>query len=176
MPSTLTRVTDPVSRIGAPDITFPPAGIVSGFTGIPGDLVLLSSGAIDKAAATGATIASGVQAAVLNQFVNSGTATGTVVGIEKVGPHCYLELPIATSSGATIGAPAGVTTPATLLPTLVGSQFGISRATSGSIYYVNQAVTSSALLFEITGVGTQYPTSDTFPTVIGKIVTANVLP
>lgn len=170
MPSTLTRVSDPVSKIGAPDITFPPKGIVASFTGTRGDLVKMTSGAIDAAAAVGATIASSVEAAILNQTVASGAATGSVVGIEKASQEVIWQLPIADSSGGTLSAPGAIATPTTTIPGLVGAKRGISRATGGT-YYVDNAITSAALLVEIVGPGDLWPLGDAYPAVYCKPVT-----
>lgn len=170
MPSTLTRIGDIIARSDPSAITFPPNGIASGMTGKLGDLVYLSSGAVTQAAATSATIASSVEAAVLNQAVASGTATGTVVGIEKLTQEAEIELPIASSaSTGSVGTPKAH---GTTLKAIIGNQYGISRDSLGT-YYIDVNVTSSALLIEITGISTRCPSSDTYPYMYGKIVPAN---
>lgn len=178
MPSTLTRVSESIERLASPDITFPPAGIAAGFTGYPGDFVKLTSGTVAQAAATSNTILTAIEVGVLNDLVQAtaplGVATATVVGIEKVSPDTIVEVPIATSSGGSVGTPVGIATPATTIPTIVGNRYGISRNSLG-IYYLNTAITdgSTDLLAEIVNASTRWPLSDTFPAVLVKIIPAN---
>lgn len=178
MPTTLTRVAK-VYKTGSSDITGPPAGWVGSKLGVKDDLVVINtSGQVDQACAASATIATPAVnklIALLNDGIPaSGTAgvissaAGTLVSIEKVDDDTLIELPVATSSGASLGTPAAIATPATTALTLVGLQFQISRNSLGT-YYVNTNLTSNPHC-EVDSLGTLYPVSDNFATVLVKIL------
>ena len=168
MPTTLTRVTH-IARSGSSDVVAPPAGWVGSKLGTRGDIVTLSSGAVDQSHAAGSTIADATRIAWLAGNVASTVAAGALIPIEKFDDDTEVELPIADSGNGTLGVPGAVSTPSTTMPTLVGVQRGITRATDGT-YYVNNAVTTTASCkVEIVRLGTRYPVEG-FMTVICKVL------
>lgn len=179
MPTTLTRVAN-FYKIGSTDITQPAAGLASGGAPITkGDLITLASGAVQEAVAAGSTVANGTRIGVCNDLIASGTATATLVGIEKPDDTFFIELPIAISTGGsnTVSSPGAISTPSTTLPTYVGNQYGISRATTtGNPYYVDTAITgASSVKVEVVELGPTYPSSANFSTVICKVLAGSRL-
>jgi hypothetical protein len=174
MPTTLQRVAQ-VYKSGSTDLAYPPLGWVGTLAAIKGDLVTLTAGVINPAVAVSSTIGNTTKLGILNDSclaTEIPTASVPVIkGLEKFDDDTLIELPIATSSGASLAAPVGVSTPSTTLPTLVGSQFQISRNSAG-VYYVNQALTSNTHC-EVVALGTRYSTGQAFSTVLVRIVAAN---
>ena len=154
-----------------------------GFTSVPDDLVILTSGVINPAAAaTGASVADGALLASIMGLVPTGTAAGAPSGvnaepfvINKFDDETLFELPLATSSGASAGAPAADGLTVAQREALIGASYGIGR-TSGGIYYLDLNLTSTHACANIVGLGTRYPLGDTFITVFVKILAANRLP
>lgn len=138
-------VVDNYARLGEENQSVPPVGIANGFTGTLGDLVDLSSGAVNQAAAAGIYVANTVELGVLADVVATGTTSGTLVAVAKVQSADFLQLPVGTQTGGSLGVPVAVTGLANLLG-YVGQQFGICRATAGP-YYLNLSMSVSGTTF-----------------------------
>ena len=164
MPSTLTRVVN-VYRTGSTDITTPPNGWVGSKLGTKGDLVTLdSNGRVDQAVAAGSNVGANTRLALLNDAVASTVAQGASVGIEKLDDDTLIELPVTSGDSA-------ISTPSTTLPTLIGKQYEIRRVTTSGIYTVDTSATTNVKC-EVVSLGTVFPTSDNFSTVLVKILSA----
>lgn len=184
MPSTLTRVAQ-VYKSGSTDLAFPPAGWVGSKLGTKGDIVTMTTaGIVDQSAAVTNLLAApgaGARIACLNDSIpasgSTGTlpsAAGTIVGIEKFDDDTLIELPLAASAvgAGTVGVPAAIAaTPALVLAAAIAainSQFRLARATNGT-YYVDFSTTSTPHV-EIVGLGTRYPASANFATVLCRVL------
>lgn len=171
MATTLTRVMN-VFRTGSTDLMYPPLGWVGSAAGVKGDLCIMASGYVAVAAATSASIADAAKIAILNESIASTVAAdidAAKLGIEKIDEDTILEMMFATSTGGSLGTPV---TAASGIRALVGNVYGMSRNSTG-IYYVNKALTGSSANCEVMGIGTTYPYTDAFPTVIVRILGAN---
>ena len=161
MPSTLNRVIR-VQRTGSSDIQYPPNGASSGLTCAPGDLVSLdANGRVTQAGASGANLGATVRFGVANEGVTAATQ-GVNLGVEKLDDDTLIELPVTSGDGS-------IATPATTAPTLIGKQFEVRRVTTSGIYSVDSSATTNVKV-EVVALGTTYPTSDNFATVICKVL------
>lgn len=169
MPATLTSVGYAnTSRLDNTMATSPPAGWVGSATGTPGDFVIMSSGVVNPAAATGATVATAEVGILNNPIASTVAAGGGAPSVEKITDQTLIELPIATSSGGTLGVPV---TSGLTLSTIIGNQYGVSRSTSNG-YYVNTNVAGAAntLTMELVDISQRCPATDAFPYGLFKLV------
>lgn len=151
MPTTLTRCMI-IHKRGSPSIARPPSGWEGSLAAKKGDLVYLASGVVTHAANTSATLGTTQKSAVLNADVAASVLVNGIVEIEKLDDDTLLELPIATSSGGSLGTPLAVAN--ATLPTLVGNTYDISRDSLGT-YYVNANLASNQKV-EIVELGTAF--------------------
>lgn len=175
MPATLTRVSI-IHSTGSTDFATPPLGWVGNELGLEGDLVTMVAGVVTPACPDGATVAPGVRIAYENNPILATAPAGTLVGIVKFDEDTLLELPIATSTGGSVGTPVAITNPVTTLPTFINQQFDISCSAGGSavndgIYYANAALIGTAnVKLELVQLGTLFPTSQGFTTGLFRVL------
>lgn len=163
MPVTHTRVMK-VQRIASTQLSTPPNGVQAAAI-TNGDFVIYDvNGRPGPAVAVATTLDSTTgRIAVLNEGGQGATVLtlGALVTLEKLTEDTFMELTVTSTDAA-------IATPATTAPTLIGKQFALRRCTNG-IYSVNQANTTNPLV-EVVALGTTYPISDNFATVIVKFI------
>lgn len=151
MATTLTRCAI-VHKRGSPSIARPELGWEGSLAATKGDIVFLSSGVVTHGCNTSATLGTTQKSAILNQDIAVGLVVTSVVEIEKLDDDTLFEMPVATSSGASLGTPASVSL--ATLKTLIGGTFDISRDSLGS-YYVNTNLASNQKV-EIVEIGSAF--------------------
>lgn len=157
MPTVLTRVIK-INRTGSTDLTVPPLGTAgSQAIAVPGgDLVKLVAGAV-TAIVAGTTLTT-ERIAAQNTPTASGVIAGVLVDIEKFDDDSELELPFATVTDTAANATGAV----------IGSQVDLRKSASGVFIACSNSTANPKL--EILRLGTTYPLTDNFNTVVCRVL------